>query len=431
MMELKRWGMAGCLLAGGLVTSGSALACVTKSGKDCSASATFKTNPKVKEGKLAPVGGLGVVHEAGDLIPLGQAPAPDAADDRAGSYYLIPNRSQSSGHAAKPIPLSVMRTISTGANPLVNADGSLTAYALHSGWVQLQPMATPSLAPVPVPLQASAPRYVGTPDSWYYVMPPSSANPHKWTRPENYQVLVNTQIAFSRQTQRTVVLVNPDGSLSPYALRQGWLRLDPIRPNLAPGLAATGAVPAEAVPTAAQIVAPNLAPQIMATPGPVAPGQVPQPGQIVAPNLAPQTVATPGPVAPGQVPQPGQIVAPNLAPQTVATPGPLAPGQVPQPGQIVAPNLAPQTVATSGMQGPGGVPTTAGTQATTPVALSGTGVASGAVQVPSANGAHRAAPHLPVDVYNGSKAGTYRYIDARQTWDPSFHLVVIGFKEPQ
>lgn len=49
----------------------------------------------------------------------------------------------------------------------------------------------------------------------------------------------------------------------------------------------------------------------------------------------------------------------------------------------------------------------------------------------AANGANHAHPDQHVDVYHPTKAGVYSYADAHKIGDPSFHLVVIGIKEPE
>jgi hypothetical protein len=49
----------------------------------------------------------------------------------------------------------------------------------------------------------------------------------------------------------------------------------------------------------------------------------------------------------------------------------------------------------------------------------------------AANGPARAHPEQHVEVYHPTKAGIYRYSDAHKIGDSSFHLVVIGFKEPE
>ena len=49
----------------------------------------------------------------------------------------------------------------------------------------------------------------------------------------------------------------------------------------------------------------------------------------------------------------------------------------------------------------------------------------------TANGPARAHPERHVEVYHPTRAGFYRYSDAHKIGDPSFHLVVIGFKQPE
>ncbi|MEQ9557953.1 MAG: hypothetical protein RIG67_19455, partial [Rhodospirillales bacterium] len=47
----------------------------------------------------------------------------------------------------------------------------------------------------------------------------------------------------------------------------------------------------------------------------------------------------------------------------------------------------------------------------------------------AAQGPLRGHPDQHVDVYHPTKAGVYRYQDAVKIGDPSFHFIVIGFKE--
>lgn len=148
-------------------TMPSAQACVTKSGKDCSASVAHKAVYSKKLIKLAPAGGVGSTTHSQGFDQLGSptfsaAPAPQPGQQQNfgtnpdGWFYLMPSSQDSGGFAPKPMPHQIMQIISrnaerTGQNGgLIKADGSLTSYAVSVGWVRTG-------APVPVAVSQQAP----------------------------------------------------------------------------------------------------------------------------------------------------------------------------------------------------------------------------------------------------------------------------------
>lgn len=147
-------------LAGWAVPS-PAFACVTKSGKDCSATASKKAAYQKKLYVVAPAGGVGGTASVGGVDPLGlpsanmaAAPAPTATPNYGtnpdGWFYLMPTSSTASGLTSKPMPYRVAKIISDHrSSPLLNPDGSLTANAVGIGWVRLQ-APTPGVLPQPV-----------------------------------------------------------------------------------------------------------------------------------------------------------------------------------------------------------------------------------------------------------------------------------------
>jgi hypothetical protein len=126
------------------------------------------------------------------------------------------------------------------------------------------------------------------------------------------------------------------------------------------------------------------------------------------------------------------VQAPNMVPQPQATPNLQAPPQNPPQQQVPAamtvqaPNMVPtqpgqQSVATvthslHPVQKPSKPPQP--TRPTSQEALAGT---------PAVSRPH--ADHL-VETYHPVKTGVYRYEEARQMKDDSFHLMVLGFREP-
>jgi hypothetical protein len=192
-------------------------------------------------------------------------------------------------------------------------------------------------APLAPPEQTAAAG--GTPDGWW-CLPPGTTN---HGRPTSYETLVNTQNNM-RAHGRQATLVNPDGSLGPTMLANGWIRLAPVKP--------------------------------MAVPNQVA---------VIAP------------------PVPLSGTTPQLLPQPMRVPGQLPPAQTP----AVQPALTPALASS-------GVP-----------AISGFGAAG---RLPETTA--RTHQERPVHVYHGTAGGIYRNVDAPQVRDATFHLVVIGFKEP-
>lgn len=146
-------------------------ACVTKSGKDCSATTSKKAAYQKKLFVVAPAGGVGGTASVGGVDPLGlpsanmaAAPAPASSPSYGtnpdGWFYLIPSSATASGLASKPMPYRVAKVISDHRpSPLLNPDGSLTANAVGIGWVRLQAPAPGLLpqqvqqAPLPVQIQ--------------------------------------------------------------------------------------------------------------------------------------------------------------------------------------------------------------------------------------------------------------------------------------
>lgn len=105
-------------------------------------------------------------------------------------------------------------------------------------------------------------------------------------------------------------------------------------------------------------------------------------------------------------------------PQQVQTPSPTI--AAPTPNVVIAPQYqppVPQQVQAS--------------QQSVPVPLPNAVIAPTLLPGHAANGPARAHPDQHVDVYHPTKAGVYSYSDAHKIGDPSFHLVVVGFKEPE
>jgi hypothetical protein len=219
-------------------------------------------------------------------------------------------------------------------------------------------------APLAPPEQTAAAG--GTPDGWW-CLPPGTTN---HGRPTSYETLVNTQNNM-RAHGRQATLVNPDGSLGPTMLANGWIRLAPVKPM--------------AVPNQVAVIAP------------------PVPLSGTTPQLLPQPMRVPGQLPPDQAPvaQPGAV--PGLVAQPMRVPGQLPPAQTP----AVQPALTPALASS-------GVP-----------AISGFGAAG---RLPETTA--RTHQERPVHVYHGTAGGIYRNVDAPQVRDATFHLVVIGFKEP-
>ena len=98
------------------------------------------------------------------------------------------------------------------------------------------------------------------------------------------------------------------------------------------------------------------------------------------------------PTSPQAIPTPGTAQAPNLLPGQVLVPGQVQTSPQPTPNAVQAPNLLPGHAA---------------------------------------KGPDRAHPEQRIDVYHPTRARVYRYQEAHKIGDPSFHLVVVGFKEPE
>lgn len=247
--------------------------------------------------------------------------------------------------------------------------------------------------------------------------------------------------------QRIPGLLNPDGAtLTADHAARGWLRIAVARPGLAatstpqvvqaPNLQPTttgiqtGATPQQVptpTPTTTQ-QAPTLAPT-QRVPGQTTPPQVatPMPQTVVAPGLAPSTPVNVvnyyiPPVRPGfsaatmryhsrQGPFPHSLAqripgllnpdgsltqnSISLGWQRMSVPTPLAvPGRVPTPTPYATPKLAPQQSA---------------------VVVSG----------------DKTHAHDVVELYGSVDGIPHLYEDTHAIKDEQFHLVVIGFKEPE
>jgi hypothetical protein len=155
------------LLAAAFLWSGEAVACVTKTGKDCPVTVGQKAKGVDKHikkvGKLAPVGNVGHVTHSSGIDQLGlpsanlasvPAASPTPADafgsNPAGWFYLVPIPA-TGGFSPHPLSFRVL-----GATHLANPDGTLTQYAIDLGWVRVQAPA-PSLVGAPTARQVQAP----------------------------------------------------------------------------------------------------------------------------------------------------------------------------------------------------------------------------------------------------------------------------------
>ncbi|WP_296509104.1 hypothetical protein [Rhodoferax sp.] len=140
-----------------------------------------------------------------------------------------------------------------------------------------------AVAAQPAPSTAG-PTVQDSPDGWFYL--PHSAdltrNPSGLgSRPITYAWMLMIQARAAQLPGYKGPNVNPDGSLTPRGVQQGWVRLQAV--NIPQQVV-------QAVPPALQVVAPTLAPTPGGTPG------------LAAPALIPTPVNTPGLVAPGLVP---------------------------------------------------------------------------------------------------------------------------------
>ena len=135
------------------------------------------------------------------------------------------------------------------------------------------------------------------------------------------------------------------------------------------------------------------------------------------------------------------MATPNMVPQPQATPNLQTPPQNPPQTQVPvaqtvqAPNMVPPQPGQAQVLPPTGQPTTAVPGAITHSlvpAESGTKLAHRIEpsQVEGQVDVVRPHPEQQVELYHPVEAKTVRYEEARQMKDDSFHLMVLGFKEP-
>jgi hypothetical protein len=257
---------------------------------------------------------------------------------------------------------------------------------------QPQPMQVPSQVPTPTP-QATPqqlPQTVasaGNPAGWFYLAP----------GPRTTSGFISKPMPYSSLSRVRGGLVNPDGSLTQYAISVGWVRLAPV---------ATPALQQQPPQPAAQ--------------------QVPQ--QIAQPMQVPQQVPTQTPQAtPQQVPQ--QIAQPMQVPQQVPTPTPQAtPQRLPQTPAV-------QVAVTGFGQLPAGSSIPSGHANALLVHAPDTprAVTSGGVAEPAAYTLEFIEPGLQsrkVKVYRTGDAAEQLYKDTIPLDQGGFQIIVVGTRNP-
>lgn len=165
----------------------------------------------------------------------------------------------------------------------------------------IDPLGLPStnlaVAPAAAPSPAPADSFGSNPAGWFY-LPPAAAGG------------VGSKPAPFNTLSRARGLLNPDGTLTQYAIDKGWVRL------LAPAPSLVGA------PTAQQVLAPGLAPvrapnQVQSVAPPVSQPTAPALRQPAPPRDAgPRRAATAAPSGSGATlaaPTPPLVRTPNLA----------------------------------------------------------------------------------------------------------------------
>ena len=168
--------------------------------------------------------------------------------------------------------------------------------------------------------------------------------------------------------------------------------------------------------------------------------QIPSSGTVQRnPQLTnPDGTLTPNAIAKGWT---MTMATPNMVPQPQATPNLQTPPQNPPQTQVPvaqtvqAPNMVPPQPGQAQVLPPTGQPTTAVPGAITHSlvpAESGTKLAHRIEpsQVEGQVDVVRPHPEQQVELYHPVEAKTVRYEEARQMKDDSFHLMVLGFKEP-
>ena len=350
-------------------------------------------------------------------------------------------------------------------NPLLtNPDGTLTPTAIAGGWT-MQRLATPAPAllgegkrakdPVPdftaqttpTPDAIKVPQMVQTtnavPQQIVQTTPTTPLRPadHPINPSLEYRMPTHRgpgAVYDTRLAQRNPLLTNPDGTLTPTAIAGGWTmqRLATTAPALlGEGKRAKDPVPEYFVQTGAS---PTLRPVEHHVAG-ITYAYTDHTGRTNHPPAAmiqrnpaltnPDGTLTPNAIAQGWT---QTVQAPNMVPQPQATPNLQTPPQNPPQQQVPAamtvqaPNMVPtqpvqQSVSTVThslhlVQKTNKPPQP--TRPTSEEALAGTP----AVARPHAD-------HL-VETYHPVKTGVYRYEEARQMKDDSFHLMVLGFREP-
>jgi hypothetical protein len=224
--------------------------------------------------------------------------------------------------------------------------------------------------PVPQPVASTA-----NPAGWFYVAPSTQTPSGFASKPMPYS-----------SVSRAIGLVNPDGSLTQYALGKGWVRLPPV-------------------------ATPALQPQ------------PPQPG----PLQAPQRVAQPIQV-PQQVPIPTPQATPSLLQQSVAQPA-----QVPTQAHGSVPQVAGVSTSTTG----GGVGLTPGVAHRNALVVHAPDtprpVTSGALTADGIYSLEFIEPGLQrrtVKVYRTRDAAEMLYQDTIPLDRGGFQLIVIGTRNP-